>query len=113
MPEKPVKVRGNTLGAGKPQKTSIRRITDYLIGRITEMGLDVIVSFSRYSKSRYLEVNMGRHGYVIRISDHPLRSGRFDFDVFTDRPRRGADHYLTFMDRFKKAVKKDRKDGQG
>jgi hypothetical protein len=57
----------------KTLKTSIRSITDYLITELSCMGLTVVVSRSRISKSRYLEVDVGKRWYTIRISDHALR----------------------------------------
>lgn len=113
MPEKPVKLRGDNPPPKNTQITSIRGVTNQIISQITGMGLDVVVSFSRHSKSRYLEVHTARRRYIIRISDHPLKSGKFDFDVFTDRPRYGADHYSALLDRIRKAVKKDRRQVKG
>jgi hypothetical protein len=90
-------------------KTSIRSITRHLIGVITRMGFDVWISFSKYSKSRYLEVWTRGRRYVIRISDHPLFKGRFDYDVYTDRRRFGASNYMEFLNSFKKQLKADRR----
>jgi hypothetical protein len=73
------------------------------------MGLDVVVSFSRRSSSRYLEINTGRKKYTVRIADHPFFDGHFNFDIFVGRPRRGSTHYLVFIDQFTKIVKKDRR----
>jgi hypothetical protein len=97
--------------APSPQKyhTNIRSITEFLIDNITNMGLDVFVSFSRRSSSRYLEINTERKEYIIRIADHPFSRGHFDFDIFVERPRRGSTHYLVFIDQFTKIVKKDRR----
>ncbi|GHV91198.1 hypothetical protein AGMMS50268_17010 [Spirochaetia bacterium] len=73
------------------------------------MGLDVWVSFSKYSKSRYLEVWTRGRRYIIRISDHLLSKGRFDYDIYTDRRRYGANNYMEFLNMFREQMKDDRK----
>lgn len=90
-------------------KTNIRKITAHVIEAIAGMGLDVWVSFSKYSKSRYLEVWMQGRQHIIRISDHPLSKGRFDYDIYTDRPRYGASNYVEFLNMFREQIKADRK----
>jgi hypothetical protein len=109
MAEKPVKVWGDNPPPKNPQIAGIRGVTNHIISQITGMGLDVVVSFSRHSKSRYLEVHTGRRRYIIRVSDHPLKSGKFDFDVFTDRPRYGAMSYLTLISLIEKRLYKIKK----
>jgi hypothetical protein len=99
----------NNLAAPKKYHTNIRSITAFLIDKITNMGLDVVVSFSRRSSSRYLETNTERKKYIIRIADHPFFDGHFDFDIFVEKPRRGSRHYSVFIDQFTKIVKKDRR----
>jgi hypothetical protein len=89
-------------------KTNIRKITAHIIGAITGMGLDVWVSFSKHSKSRYLEVWSRGRLYIIRISDHPLFKGRFDYDVYTDRRRYGANNYVEFLNLFREQIKADK-----
>jgi hypothetical protein len=46
----------------------------------------------------------------VRISDHPLYiQGRYDYDIYTDRPRRGAKNYVAFLELFRERIKADRK----
>jgi hypothetical protein len=92
-----------------PLKTNIRKITGTITGTITAMGFDIWVSFSKHSKSRYLEVHTRPKIYVIRISDHPLFKGHFDYDVYTDRRRYGASNYVEFLNLFREQIKADRK----
>ncbi|MDR0474537.1 MAG: hypothetical protein LBH43_12795 [Treponema sp.] len=108
MQNKPVEVQGKD----SPEfnnKTTIKGITNHVVSKITDMGFNVYISFScrRYSKSRYLGVCVGDVKYIIRISDHPLpRRKKYNFDIFTDKPRLGAVHYKTFEDMFARIVKK-------
>jgi hypothetical protein len=99
---------GKAPEAQQTLKTNIRRITNCLIKAITGMGFDICIAFSRHSMSRYLEVDTGLRVYIVRISDHPLFiPGRYDYDVYTDRPRRGAKNYAGFMELFRKRIKAD------
>jgi hypothetical protein len=100
---------GKTPAVQQPIKTNIRRITNYLIKAITGMGFDIWISFSKHSKSRYLEVYTGLRMYIVRISDHPLYiQGRYDYDIYTNRPRRGAKDYVAFLELFRERIKADR-----
>jgi hypothetical protein len=97
---------GNVPAAQQPLKTNIRRITNHLIKAITGMGFDIFIAFSRHSVSRYLEVYTGLRVYIVRISDHPLYiQGRYDYDIYTDRPRRGAKDYIAFLELFSERVR--------
>jgi hypothetical protein len=92
----------------QPLKTNIGRITKYLTKGITRMGYDIYISFSRHSKSRYLEVHTRKRVYIIRVSDHPLYLWwRYDYDIYTERPRRGAKNYMEFLGLFRERVKAD------
>ena len=85
------------------QKASIRNITNYLVSQISRMGMSVIVSKSRISKSHYLSVEAWNRRYTIRISDHALRHGKkHDFNIYTTTPYEKALHYLAFMGLFRK-----------
>jgi hypothetical protein len=67
------------------------------------MGMSVIVSKSRISKSQYLSVEAWNRRYTIRISDHALRHGKkHDFNVYTTMPYEKALHYMVFIDLFRK-----------
>jgi hypothetical protein len=99
---------GKAPAAQQPLKTNIRRITNHLIKAITGMGFDICIAFSRHSVSRYLEVHTGLRVYIVRISDHPLyMQGRYDYDVYTDRPRKGAKNYVAFLELFRERIKAD------
>jgi hypothetical protein len=99
---------GKAPAAQQTLKTDIRRITNHLIKAITGMGFDIYIAFSKHSVSRYLEVYTGLRIYIVRISDHPLYiQGRHDYDIYTDRPRRGANDYAAFLELFRKRVKAD------
>jgi hypothetical protein len=66
------------------------------------MGLTVVVSRSRISKSRYLEIDVGKRWYTIRISDHALRQGgKYDFDVYTETSREKSWNYLSLVRKFR------------
>lgn len=84
-------------------KASIRNIINYLVSQISGMGMSVIVSKSRISKSQYLSVEAWNRRYTIRISDHALRHGKkHDFNVYTTMPYEKALHYMVFIDLFRK-----------
>ena len=83
--------------------TGIKRITDHVISKITAQGLDVYVSRSSHSKSRYVEVCLPKKKIIIRISDHPadrLLRWRYRFDIYTGKPRPGAICYTQFDELF-------------
>jgi hypothetical protein len=84
---------------GQALRTNIKRITRYFTDKITGWGFDVYITMSRSSKSRYLEFNVGRRrGFIIRISDHPTcRYWKYDYDVYTNRPRRAAVNYVELI----------------
>jgi hypothetical protein len=99
---------GKAPAAQQPLKINIRRITNHLIKAITGMGFDIWITFSRHSQSRYLEVYTGLRMYIVRISDHPLYiQGRYDYDIYTDRPRRGAKNYVAFLELFRERIRAD------
>jgi hypothetical protein len=76
------------------------------------MGMDVVISRSRISKSRYLEIDAGKRLYIIRISDHALRQGgKYDFDIYTDTFREKSWNYLAFMSKFRAIIEAEREDG--
>lgn len=93
-------------------KNNIRKITGTITRTITAMGFDIWISFSKHSKSRYLEVHTGPKIYVVRISDHPLFTGRFDYDVYTERRRYGANNYVEFLNMFRERIKADKNGGR-
>jgi hypothetical protein len=95
----------------QPLKMNIRRITTFIIDKITDMGFNVWIGFSKHSRSRYLDIHTGLRVYVVRISDHPLKKsrGRYDYDIYTDRPRRGAKSYTAFLESFGEQIKADRR----
>jgi hypothetical protein len=84
---------------GQALRTNIKRITQYITEKITDMGFDIYVTFSHTSKSRYLEFQVGTwRGFIIRISDHPsFRQWKYDYDVYTHRPRWGAINYMVLI----------------
>jgi hypothetical protein len=84
---------------GQTLRTNVKRITKYIIDKITDMGFDVYITFSHTSKSRYLEFHVGNwRSFIIRISDHPtFRQWKYDYDVFTEKPRRGSVNYLVLI----------------
>jgi hypothetical protein len=86
-------------------KTNIGQITKHVIGRITAMGLDVVISYSGRTKSRYLDVRLSNdRTIVVRISDHPaspMKRWRYMFDIHTDKKRGGSVDYIEFLDAIK------------
>jgi hypothetical protein len=100
---------------GQALRTNIRRITRYITGKITGWGFDVYITLSRTSRSRYLEFTAGKwRSFTIRVSDHPTgRYWKYDYDVYTDRPRRGAIDYLTLIGRMEKRLFRNKKRGTG
>jgi hypothetical protein len=100
---------------GQTLRTNIRRITRYITGKITGWGFDVYITLSHTSRSRYLEFTVGKwRNFTIRISDHPTaRYWKYDYDVYTDRPRYGAINYLTLINLIEKQLfkNKERKTG--
>ena len=85
------------------KKTNVRRITNYLIGQISGMGMNVAVIKSCISRSQYLRIDAWNRRYTIRISDHALRHGKkYDFCIYTNIPYEKALHYLTFIGIFRK-----------
>jgi len=94
----------STFEAPETHKASIRNITRYLVGQITGMGMSVVVSRSRISKSQsqYLEVDTGKRQYKIRISDHALRHRKkHDFDIYTHTPYEKGMYYMDFIKAFR------------
>jgi hypothetical protein len=91
---------------GQILRTNIRHITRYVTDKIAGWGFDVYITMSHTSRSRYLEFAAGkRRNYTIRISDHPTgRHWKFDYDVYTDRPRYGAIDYLTLINLIEKRL---------
>jgi len=84
-------------------KDNIRNITNYLVKQVSGMGMTVVVSCSRVSKSRYLSVDAGMRPYTIRVSDHALKRNRkkHDFNVYTHIPYEKSYHYLAFLEEFR------------
>jgi len=92
----------STFEPTETQKANIRNITKYLTGQISSMGMNVIVSRSRISKSQYLWVDAGKRRYTIRISDHALRHGKkHDFDIYTHTPFEKGMYYMDFIQTFR------------
>jgi len=89
-------------------KTNINKITQYVIKRITAMGYNIFFSYSKKSKSRYLEIKLSENRkIVVRISDHPANKSnrwQFKFDIHTTAPRSGSLDYIEFLDAFKSIV---------
>jgi len=83
-------------------KTNIKNITKYLVKRITDLGLDVYISCSNKSKSRYLDFYLRRGcKRTVRISDHPVdkaNRSKYAFDIHTTQRRRGSVDYIEFLD---------------
>jgi len=90
-------------------KTAIKAIAKYLIERITSLGFDIYISFSKVSKSRYLEIMLSKNKKIIvRISDHPADSTRrplYTFDIYTDVWRPGAVDYRVFLKTFRRIMR--------
>jgi hypothetical protein len=84
---------------GQALRTNIKRITRYITDKITGWGFNVYVTLSRTSRSRYLEFSAEeRQSFIIRISDHPtVWRWKYDYDVYTNRPRRNAINYLALI----------------
>jgi hypothetical protein len=76
-------------------RTNIRRITKAITQKITGWGYDVYISYSGRTKSRYFEFKLrDRRRIKIRLSDHPSkRRWRYDYDVYTEEPRKHAMNY--------------------
>ena len=89
-------------------KTNINKITQYVIKRITAIGFDIYFSYSKKSKSRYLEIKLSEERRIIvRISDHPANKAnrwQFKFDIHTTTQRYGSLDYIQFLDAFKSTV---------
>lgn len=100
-------------GQPSPLRTNIRRITRYLADRITGMGIDIYITYSHTSKSRYLEFRVGKwRSFIIRISDHPSsRHWKYDYDVYTSKPRWGAMNYMDLIHSLKKLIKVNKTGG--
>ena len=103
-------------GAGSQTlRTNIKQITRYVSRKIAEWRFDVYITLSHTSRSRYLEFTVGKwRSFIVRISDHPtVRYREYDYDVYTDRPRRGAIDYLTLINLIEKRLfkSKERKTG--
>ena len=93
-------------------KNNIRNITNYLISQISAMGMSVISTQSRISKSQYLDVDAGKRRFTIRISDHALRHGRkHDFDIYASVSYEKAWYYMDFIKAFRALVGEH--EGQG
>jgi hypothetical protein len=95
---------------GQTLRTNIKQITRYVTKKITGWGFDVYITLSHTSRSRYLEFTVGKwRSFVIRISDHPTgRYWKYDYDVYTDRPRYGAINYLALISLIEKRLFKSR-----
>jgi hypothetical protein len=91
---------------GQTLRTNIKRITKYITDKITGWGFDVYISPSRTTRSRYLEFSIGnRQSFIIRISDHPTgKYWKYDYDVYTNQPRRDAINYLTLINIFEQRL---------
>jgi hypothetical protein len=91
----------------KSQKANIGTITNYLVRQLSDMGMSVVVTRSRISKSnsRYLRVDAVRRQYTVRVSDHALRQGKVhDFYVYTHTPYEKALHYKAFLAKFREII---------
>lgn len=88
-------------------KTNIKKITQHISRRITEIGYNVYISFSKKSESRYLEVRLSANRKInIRISDHIAGKGCHwhQFDIHTTTQRKGSMNYIEFLDTFKQII---------
>jgi len=85
--------------------TKIKKITDYLDWRISELEYHVNQYYSKTSKSRYLEVFTKDNERInIRISDHPpnvIKYFDYDFDIYNKIHREGAINFIEFLEIFK------------
>jgi hypothetical protein len=94
----------------KPKKRppSVIAITKRVAKAIARLGFDVFVQKSRHSKSHYLSVSGLQCGCLkVRISDHSFPvPGRYDFDVYTASPRKGARDYTHFLAEFRRLYAK-------
>jgi hypothetical protein len=79
--------------------TSLKNIYQTLKKKITGWGYDIYVTDSRRTKSRYLEIPIGKgRKIIIRLSDHPSwRSWKYNYDVYSDEPRPGAFNYIELI----------------
>jgi hypothetical protein len=87
--------------AGREKKKTsnhIRRLHKAITSQIMNWGFDVWISYAKKTKSRYFEFYVGRHKIYIRLSDHiSFRSWKFDYDIWVDKPRRGAFSYEEWL----------------
>ena len=94
------------------QLKGVSRITDHVISKLIALGLDVHVSRSTCSKSRYLEIRPGGKKTIVRISDHPAEPGlrrHYRFDIYTGLPRPRAMSYWQFDEKIKAIVERNKK----
>jgi hypothetical protein len=86
---------------------SLKAIYRILSRKITSWGFNVYVTDSRRTRSRYLDVPLpGGRKIIIRLSDHPSKTQwRFDYDVYTDEPRRNALNYVELTAILEKRIK--------
>jgi hypothetical protein len=80
-----------------------------LLKKINDMGIDVIVTQSHHTKSRYLDIQINRRNLIVRISDHPAAQGRkkFTFDIHTDKKRKGSIDYIELLDAMRIIIAKE------
>ena len=74
-------------------KTNIAQITKHILYCITQQGVDVVVTYSKRTKSRYLEIApQSIRPISVRISDHPAGQAmreKYDFDIHTQKKENG------------------------
>jgi hypothetical protein len=89
-------------------KTNIKNITKHVTRRIAELGLDVVISYSNKSKSRYLEIYLREDCIrLVRISNHPANKQnrwKYAFDIHVSKRRYGSIDYIEFIDALKSII---------
>jgi len=76
----------------------IRKLQKAVLRRITGWGFNVWVSYSKRTRSRYLEFRIARHEVRIRLSDHISRKIQsFDYDIWVNSPRPNAFSYREWV----------------
>ena len=102
MPKSTLRGRKKSFKKTPVPNNNIRNIINYLINQISGMGMSVISTQSRISKSWYLEVDAGKRRFTIRISDHALRHGKkHDFDIYASTSYEKAWYYMDFIKAFR------------
>ena len=84
----------------------IRKLQKAVLRRITGWGFNVWVSYSKRTRSRYLEFRIARHEVRIRLSDHTSRKIQsFDYDIWVNSPRPNAFSYWEWVNDMEGRIK--------